>query len=64
MPILRGQVSFRILHPLYDASALNWNVQRGAVVENFRPEQSSDDQFVHSPSGHVEPTDCQRFGGD
>src|SRR5215831_14893021 len=53
IPILRGQVAFRILHPLYDASTLNWNTQRGVVVEHFRPEQSSDDQFVHSPLGHI-----------
>jgi len=53
IPILRGQVAFRILHPLYDASTLNWNTQRGVVVEHFRPEQSSNDQFVHSPLGHI-----------
>jgi len=53
IPILRSQVSFRILHPLYDASTLNWNTQRSVVVENFRPAQSSDDQFVHSPPGYV-----------
>jgi len=53
IPILGGQVAFRILHPLYDASTLNWNTQRGVVVEHFRPEQSSDDQFVHSPLGHI-----------
>src|SRR5215475_1327898 len=53
IPILRGQVAFRILHPLYDARTLNWNTQRGVVVENFRPEQSNDDQFVQSPLGHM-----------
>ena len=53
IPIVRGHVAFRILHPLYDASTLNWFVQRGVVVEHFRPEQSSDDQFVHSPLGHI-----------
>lgn len=53
IPIMRSQVSFRILHPLYVASTLNWNTQRGVVVEHFRPEQSSDDQFIHSPPGHV-----------
>ncbi len=40
MPVLRGQVAFRVLHPLYDASTLNWNAERGVVVEHFRPEQS------------------------
>ena len=53
IPILRGQVAFRILHPLYDASTLNWYTQRGVVVEHFRPEQSRDGQFVHSPLGHI-----------
>ena len=53
IPILRGQIGFRILHPLYDASTLSWNAQRGVIVEHFRPEQTSDDQFVHSPLGHA-----------
>jgi adenylate cyclase len=53
IPILRGQVAFRILHPLYDASTLNWYTHRGVVVEHFRPEQSSNDQFVHSPLAHI-----------
>ena len=53
IPILRGQIGFRILHPLYDASTLSWNAGRGVVVEHFRPDQSSDDQFVHSPLGHI-----------
>jgi adenylate cyclase len=51
MPILRGQVAFRILHPLYDASTLNWNVERGVVVDNFRPDDS--EQFMRSPIGHA-----------
>ena len=53
IPSLRGQIGFRILHPLYDASTLSWNAQRGVIVEHFRPEQTSDDQFVHSPLGHA-----------
>jgi len=53
IPIVRGHVAFRILHPLYDASTLNWYTQRGVVVEHLRPEQSSDDQFVNSPLGHI-----------
>src|SRR3974390_3216640 len=53
IPILRGQVAFRILHPLYDASTLNWNTQRGVVQEHFRPEQSNDGQFMQSPMGYV-----------
>ena len=62
IPILRGQVAFRILHPLYDAaSTLNWNTQRGVVVEHFRPKESSDDQFVQAIWW---PTDCQCCGVD
>ena len=53
MPVLRGQVAFRVLHPLYDASTLNWNAERGVVVEHFRPEQSGQDQFLRSPMGHI-----------
>src|SRR6516164_11224569 len=53
IPILRGQVAFRILHPLYDASTLNWNTQRGVVQEHFRPAQSNDGQFMQSPMGYV-----------
>src|SRR5450631_1359001 len=37
MPVLRAQVGFRILHPLYDASTMNWNVARGVAVEHFSP---------------------------
>jgi adenylate cyclase len=53
MPILRGQVAFRVLHPLYDASTLTWNAERGVVIEHFRPEQSGQEQFLRSPIGHV-----------
>ena len=53
IPILRGQVAFRILHPLYNASTLDWDTQRGVVVEHFRPEQTSDDLLMHSPLGHI-----------
>jgi adenylate cyclase len=53
MPILRGQVAFRVLHPLYDASTLNWNTQRGVVAEHFRPEDSGGEQFLRSPIGYV-----------
>ena len=51
MPILRGQVSFRVLHPLYDASSLNWNAERGVVAELFRPEDSGSEQFLAQSDG-------------
>jgi adenylate cyclase len=53
MPILHGRVAFRILHPLYDASALNWNPKRGVEVEFFSPEQTGNEQFTSSPMGHA-----------
>jgi adenylate cyclase len=53
IPILRGQVGFRVLHPLYDASTLNWNAEQGVVVEYYRPDESSDEQFMRSPMGHM-----------
>src|ERR1700733_5731200 len=52
-PILRGQVAFRVLHPLYDAAILNWNAERGVVVDFFRPEESGQEQFLRSPIGHA-----------
>src|SRR5258708_9562040 len=54
MPIMRGQVAFRILHPLYDASTVNWGAERGVVVELYRPEDSTGhERFVRSPLGHA-----------
>jgi adenylate cyclase len=53
IPIVRFQVSFRVLHPLHDASTLTWTADRGVVVEYFRPEQRGDDRFVRSPIGHI-----------
>jgi adenylate cyclase len=52
-PILRGHVAFRVLHPLYDASTMEWTAEKGVVVEHFRPEQSGQDDFLQSPTGHV-----------
>ena len=53
IPLLRGQVAFRVLHPLYDASTVNWTAGTGVVVEHFRPDQSGQDQFLRSPIGHT-----------
>lgn len=53
MPILRAQVAFRVLHPLYDAGMLNWNAERGVLAEHFRPEQSGNEQFRRSPMGYA-----------
>ncbi len=53
IPVMRGQVAFRVLHPLYDASALTWNAKQDVLVENFRPEQPGREQFSRSPVGHA-----------
>ena len=53
MPILRGHVAFRVLHPLYDASAMEWTAESGVVVEHFRPDRAAQDDFLRSPIGHV-----------
>jgi adenylate cyclase len=53
MPIRRGQVAFRVLHPLYDASTVSWTARTGAVVENFSPEDTGNERFQRSPEAHV-----------
>jgi adenylate cyclase len=53
IPVMRGQVAFRVLHPLYDASALTWSMKQDVLVENFRPEQSGQEQFLRSPVGYA-----------
>jgi adenylate cyclase len=50
---MRGQAGFRLLHPLYDASTLNWTAAGGVVIDNIRHEQSGTEQFLRSPIGHV-----------
>jgi adenylate cyclase len=53
VPVLRGQVAFRMLHPLYDASALTWKLEKGVEIEFFSPQESINDQFLHSAMGHT-----------
>src|SRR5665213_3918624 len=53
MPLLRGHVAFRILHPLYDASTVSWTAATGDVVDHFSPEDSGHERFRSSPLGHV-----------
>jgi adenylate cyclase len=53
MPIRRGQVAFRVLHPLYDASTVSWSARTGVVVENFSPEDTGNERFLRSPEAHV-----------
>jgi len=53
IPLLRGQVAFRILHPLYAASTVNWTAATGIDVEYFSAEDSAQDRFLLSPIGHT-----------
>lgn len=53
VPILRGQVAFRVLHPLYDASTMSWNAERGVVADLLRIEPSANERFWRSPMGHA-----------
>jgi adenylate cyclase len=53
MPVLRGQVGFRILHPLYDASTVTWMAGTGAVVGHFSPDDGGQERFRRSPFGHA-----------
>jgi adenylate cyclase len=53
IPILRGHVAFRILHPLYAASTVNWTAETGIVVEHFSAEDSGQDRFLLGPLGHT-----------
>ena len=53
IPVMRAQVAFRVLHPLYDASTLTWSMKQDVLVENFRPEQTGQEQFLRSPVGYA-----------
>lgn len=53
VPLLRGQVAFRVLHPLYDASIMRWSAGEGVAIELFRPEESGQARFVQSPFGYA-----------
>ncbi|HEX3939133.1 MAG TPA: adenylate/guanylate cyclase domain-containing protein [Xanthobacteraceae bacterium] len=53
MPILRGRVGYRVLHPLYDVSAMSWSPENGVAVDLFRPDQSNTDEFLRGPINHA-----------
>jgi adenylate cyclase len=53
-PVVRGQVAFRVLHPLYDASAIIWTADKGTVVSLFRPDDvGGQERFERGPLGHA-----------
>jgi adenylate cyclase len=53
MPILRGRVGYRVLHPLYDVSAMSWSSEQGVEIDLFRPDQSASEEFLRSPINHA-----------
>src|SRR5262249_23488933 len=54
MPILRGQLAFRIPRPLSDATTITWTAAKGAVVGLFRPDDAGNqDRFRRGPISHV-----------
>ncbi|MGH8429717.1 MAG: hypothetical protein ACREUF_04855, partial [Solimonas sp.] len=53
MPILRGHIGFRILHPLYDASTITWTAGKGPVVGLFRPDDMGQERFRRTLAGHA-----------
>jgi adenylate cyclase len=53
VPILRGRVGYRVLHPLYDVSAMSWNPEQGVEIDLFRPDQSASEEFLRSPINHA-----------
>jgi len=49
LPLLRLQVTFNVLHPLYDASLIRWTAAEGTVTDSFSAEQRTTEGFVNSP---------------
>jgi adenylate cyclase len=54
IPIMRGNVTYNVLHPLYGASALSWTAA-GVAVENFAHAGGvgSSQAFLRSPLAHL-----------
>ncbi|MGA2893716.1 MAG: adenylate/guanylate cyclase domain-containing protein [Xanthobacteraceae bacterium] len=53
VPILRGRVGYRVLHPLYDVNAMSWSPESGVAIDLFRPDQSSGEEFLNSPINYA-----------
>ena len=52
VPIMRGNVSFNVLHPLYRAGALTWTAE-GVDVQLFDWTSGISEQYLRSPMRHV-----------
>src|SRR3954454_4923473 len=54
LPLVRGHLSFSMLHPLYDALGFTWERGRGMEVEGFRKKTGlPSERFLHSPYYHL-----------
>ena len=53
LPVIRFQVTFNVLHPLYDATAIRWTVAGGAESESFTAQQRATPIFTNSPIAHA-----------
>ena len=59
IPIMRGQVAFRVLHPLYDASTL-WGMRREASLSNTSDlSRAVRISSCAAPSAISSPIDCR-----
>ncbi|MFO1082250.1 MAG: adenylate/guanylate cyclase domain-containing protein [Reyranellaceae bacterium] len=52
VPLLRAQMAFRVLHPLYGASAITWTAGDGASASLFPP-LGTNQRLVGSPFSHM-----------
>lgn len=52
IPIARSHVSFRVLHPLYEAQALNWEREQGLKLESYVHGEPQD-RWLRSPLYHM-----------
>ena len=52
VPVARGHITFRVLHPLFTAQALQW--RRGKGIERMRyPHGTNLEQWERSPLNHI-----------
>ncbi len=52
IPVMRGHVSFEVLHPLYAAAALKWNAE-GVNIRLMTAEERNTSGYLESPIKHV-----------
>jgi adenylate cyclase len=52
VPVMRGHVSFEVLHPLYAAAALKWSAE-GVNIRLMTAEERNSKGYLQSPIKHV-----------